>query len=115
MDPWLKVIWLPCSVHVLKSCVSALHSSDPDGTRNFRLGGPEKQAFGWKIICDTYERDLTRSKMGDIRHVPELKKNYVKRDSWTKMRVAAATAIIVSFMLHLLIGCEGIVYFSMCG
>lgn len=94
-DPAMEIVWLPCSVHVLKSSVSALHGSGEKNKKSFRLGGSEEPIFGWSIIEKVSEKEQQRGRQGDQRHVPHLRRSHIKRDSWTKMRVPAATVIVV--------------------
>eukprot|EP00117_Sycon_ciliatum_P044971 scpid84513/ scgid32369/ len=72
----------------MKSMINALHSSSSNGTKAFVT--PGGTPFGWQTIKDMYSRECKRQEAGIPRDVPGLRKNFVVRDSWTKLNVHPA-------------------------
>lgn len=96
VDPEKTIIFIPCSAHVMKNCVSQLHSSGPQNSRLLRLGNENCPTFGWSIIEAVNQREIQRALAHEPRRVRALKANHVKRDAWSRMRVPAATSVIVN-------------------
>ncbi len=66
--------------------ISALHSSQDGGTKDFM----KNVTFGWRTIVQIYSTDLYRAKNGISRRVPGLKYSYIVRDNWTRLNVLPA-------------------------
>jgi hypothetical protein len=82
-----KIWLLPCPTHELKSLVAALYSSREGGPKWFVHGGT---LFGWKAVIKAYEREVHRASHGRACRVPGLKREYVHRDMWVRLRVVPA-------------------------
>ena len=77
----------------LKNMISALYSSQPNGTKNFMKNDT---TFGWNTIVKIYNADLYRAKNGISRRVPGLKYSHVVRDNWTWLNVLPAKIMQVN-------------------
>jgi hypothetical protein len=59
--------------------ISALHSSRPDGTKDFLISlGNTDVHFGWEEIVQMKQREDDRARSGLPRFVPKLKQSYVE-------------------------------------
>ena len=74
--------------------ISALHSSQDGGTKDFMK---DDVTFGWSTIVQIYNTDLYRAKNGLSRRVPGLKYSYIVRDNWTCLNVLPAKIMQVIF------------------
>ncbi len=104
-NPLLKVYWCICPSHQLKNQINALYQSRPGGTKMFRTE-LTKQEFGWKTICDMWDRENGRRQRGELFFVKGLRQSYIVRDPWTKLSVLPAkimqqTAVLKELKLYL--------------
>ena len=83
-----KLYFVICPSHQLKNMINALSSSGSGGTKAFVT--KDSVPFGWQSIIDLYQRECARMRRGEPRDVPGLRKNYIYRDSWTKLNVLPA-------------------------
>ncbi|XP_065177045.1 uncharacterized protein LOC135806751 [Sycon ciliatum] len=83
-----RLFFIICPSHQLKNMVNALSSSSRGGAKAFVT--QEGVPFGWQTIIDMYQRECAKMRAGEPRDVPHLRKNFVYRDSWTKLNVLPA-------------------------
>ena len=81
----------------LKNMIGALYSSRQTGSKSFMK---QETSFGWSVIEDLYVREICRIKKGNPVRVPGLKKSYIVRDVWTKLKVSPSKIMQV-FLLQL--------------
>ena len=74
----------------LKSLIAALHSS-------CRINGTQRKDFdlyevnfGWQVLKDLWQREMTRAKHGKMIRVPQLCYRHIYRDCWTRLDVKPA-------------------------
>ncbi len=104
-DPLLKVFCCICPSHQLKNHINALYQSRAGGTKMFRTQ-LTKQEFGWKTICDLWDRENGRRQRGELYFVKGLRHSYIVRDPWTKLSVLPAkimqqTAVLKELKVYL--------------
>ena len=64
-----------------------LYNSGHAKTKHFFKEGT---FFGWKTIERLWEREMERSRNGQMATIPRMKSRYVYRDSWTRLNVTPA-------------------------
>ncbi|KAK8750889.1 hypothetical protein OTU49_015043 [Cherax quadricarinatus] len=84
-DPSLQISWIICPNHMLINMMNALHSSQPDGTKDFKYGGI---SFGWKPLELLLENDIGRMEKNESRIAPLLRKSYIERRHAVKFKYA---------------------------
>ncbi len=91
-NPGKEISCIICPSHMLKNVINALWSSKIDGTKLFCTGEGQSE-FGWDSIEKLWEREKLRKSNNYMPMVPFLRKDYIVRDSWTKLNVAPAKII----------------------
>ena len=76
--------------------VSALYNSGDKCTKHFHRDGT---FFGWKTIKELWQREMNRSKNGEMTAVPRMKASFVFRDSWTRLNVTPARIMQVCLII----------------
>ncbi|KAG7161374.1 Latent membrane protein 1-like [Homarus americanus] len=84
-DPSIKISWIVCPNHMLINVINALHSSQPEGSKDFQYGGI---SFGWKALEFLLENDIERKKKNEPRIAPLLRKSYIERRHTIKFQYA---------------------------
>ena len=70
--------------------INQLWASKENGSKMFVSPHGENITFGWKAICDMWEREKAKRDALQIRVVPKLIEAYIDRDAWTKLNVKPA-------------------------
>lgn len=79
--------------------VGQLYNSRSSGTKLFRKNDVE---FGWKSIIDIYYHDIDNAKQNRSLSVPGLKKDFIVRDSWTRLNVTPSKIMQQQNMINAL-------------
>ena len=80
--------------------VAALHSSKPNGSKQFCRNGTN---FRWETIVNMWERDLARTDTkngGLLTQLPGMRERYIHRDSWTRLNVKPAKIMQVGVIIY---------------
>lgn len=77
--------------------MNALHSSQPDGSKDFQYGGI---SFGWKPLEFLLENDVEHMEMNEAKIVPLLRKSYIERRHSIKFQYALCPSRILQVCIH---------------
>lgn len=86
----------------MKNLINQLWASRDGGAKRFVTGNGRTQ-FGWKSICEMWQREKLKRDNNQIRLVPSLVEAYIERDAWTKLNVKPAKIMQVLVNLNMYI------------